>query len=123
MNNWHVVTENHFDDFIAANAVVVLDFWAPWCQPCQGFTKILQQVATKHPAIAFGAINIDVEAGLAEEFSITSVPTLMILRQGIIVFLQAGIIPESAVNDLIDQALQLDMTAVQQKLLNEIDKS
>lgn len=114
--NWQNLTDATFDTVIASNDLVILDFWADWCQPCKGFTRVLEQVAIEYPNIIFGSVNIDTEKNLAEEFSISSVPTLMIFRQGVIVFFQSGVLPKSAITDLIQQACQLDMKTVQTQL-------
>ncbi len=110
------LTENNFDDIVNSNEIVVVDFWAEWCGPCQSFAKIYEQVAEQHPNIIFGKINTDEEQKLAADFQIRSIPMLMILRQRIMVFFEAGVLPASALNDLIAQAQTLDMKEVKKKL-------
>ncbi len=110
------LTADQFNDVIADTDVVVVDFWAPWCGPCLGFAPIFEQVATElsseHPGVSFRKVNTDDEQGLAGHFQIQSIPTLMIFREQIIVFEQAGALAKSALKDVIKQVLELDMKEV-----------
>ena len=77
------LTEENFDQIIETNEIVVIDFWAAWCAPCRSFDPIYEEIAKKHADILFAKVDIEEQAGLAEEFTIRSIPTLMILRQKI----------------------------------------
>lgn len=106
----------NFDEVIANNELVLIDFWAPWCGPCKPFAITFAEIAKQYPNIIFGKINIDEEKELAADFYIRSVPTLVIMRQGIGVFSESGILPALAIHDLIQQAQALDMQLVREKL-------
>jgi thioredoxin 1 len=113
------VTEKNFND-IADKGIVLLDFWADWCPPCKKFGPIFEQASEKHGDITFGKIDTDAEQGLAQGFDITSIPTLMAIRDGIVVFAQAGAIPGPALEDLIRQVRALDMDAIRAELSEEL---
>ena len=110
------LTAQNFDDAIKSNEIVVLDFWAPWCGPCKMFGPIFEKVAEDYPDILFGKINTDEEQELAGEFSISSIPTVGIMREGILLFLQPGMLDENGLRDLIAQAKTLDMDEVRKKI-------
>jgi thioredoxin 1 len=101
-----------FETTIADNDIVVIDYWAPWCGPCKGFAPVFEQVASENPDIKFVKVNTDEEQVLAGHFQIRSIPTLMIFRENIIVFEQAGALPKGALQDVISQVRGLDMTEV-----------
>ena len=102
----------NFDTTITDNDIVVIDYWAPWCGPCMGFAPIFEQIAGENPDIKFVKVNTDEEQGLAGHFQIRSIPTLMIFRENVIVFEQAGSLPKSALQGVIDEIKALDMTEV-----------
>lgn len=103
---------DRFDTTIADNDIVVIDYWAPWCGPCMGFAPIFEQIALENPDVKFVKVNTDEEQGLAGHFQIRSIPTLMIFRENVIVFEQAGSLPKSALQGVIDQVKGLDMAEV-----------
>lgn len=102
------LTNKNFDQVIAENKLLFIDFWAEWCAPCKAFAKIIKKVAKDYPDITFGSINIDEQKELTEEFQIMSVPSVMILRDRVIVFAQTGTITDKVVRDLLEQAKNIN---------------
>ena len=101
-----------FAETIAGNDIVLVDFWAEWCGPCRAFGPIYEEVSVNHPDIVFGKVDTEAEQELAAQFQIMSIPTLMIIRDSIIVFSQPGVLPPAALEELIEQVQALDMAEV-----------
>lgn len=110
------LNRENFEQVIKDNPFVVVDFWAPWCAPCRGFAPVYERVSADHDNIVFGKVNTEDEQWLAGRFRIRSIPTLMIFREQIIIFSQAGALPEAAFRELIDKASALDMVDVRRQL-------
>ncbi len=113
------VSGAEFETLINTNQLVFIDFWASWCAPCKQFAHIYEKVAAKHPEIVFAKVNIEEEQELADTFNIRSIPHLMILKQAIVIYSDAGSMPESTLNELVQQALAADVS----KLREQIDLS
>ena len=103
------LTDDNFDQHFTQSKLLILDFWAPWCEPCKDFSRIFSEVAEENQEIGvyFGSINVDQEKKLAKDFTILSVPTIAIIRDKVVVFIQSGVIPKQAFTDLLKQASEL----------------
>jgi len=117
------LTKENFNDVIENNDFVVLDFWAPWCGPCKNFTPIFEKVSEAHEDIVFGKINTEQEQELGAYFQIRSIPTLMILREKVALFNQSGMLPESALEEVIGRAKELDMAEVHKQIAEDAEKT
>ena len=106
------LTEGNFVETVTQNALVIVDFWAPWCGPCKGFAPVFEAASEKHPDVVFAKVNSDDEQGLAAHFGIRSIPTLMVFREQVIVFMQAGALPAAGLDSVLSQAKALDMEQV-----------
>ena len=113
------ITADTFNDTVANNDIVLLDFWAEWCGPCRTFGPIFEQVSEKHPDIVFGKIDTEAEQQLAAQFRIMSIPTLMILREKTVLFAQPGVVPAEGLEHLIEQVRNLDMEEVRRAVEEE----
>lgn len=110
------LTTANFDEVTERDGIVLLDFWADWCGPCKRFAPVYERSSEKHPDIVFGKVDTEAEQELGAKFNISSIPTIMAIRDGVIVFAQPGALPESALENLIEQVEQLDMEDVRKKL-------
>ena len=106
----------NFETTVAENDLVLVDFWAAWCGPCRQFAPIFESVAAKNPDAVFGKVDTEAQQELAGAFGIQSIPTLMIFREGILLYNQPGALPEHALDDLVVKAKELDMDAVRAEI-------
>ncbi len=113
------LTQDNFNEVVQKNPIVIIDFWAPWCGPCQSFGPIFEKVSNEYPDIVFGKINTEEERELAGYFQIRSIPTTMIIRDQIVLFSQPGLLPEDALKDIISQVQNLDMDQVRKDIENQ----
>jgi thioredoxin len=110
------LTKDNFEKVITESPMVIVDFWAPWCGPCRGFAPIYEKSAEAHQDVVFGKVNTDAEQELAGAFNIRSIPTLMVFREKVVLFQQAGALPASALEQVLAQAKSLDMAKVHQEI-------
>ena len=109
------LTTDNFKETIDGNggkATVIVDFWAPWCAPCRGFAPTFEAASEKHPDVIFAKVNTEEQQELAGAFNIRSIPTLMVFREQVIIYAEAGALPAAAFDQLIDQVKALDMDQV-----------
>jgi thioredoxin 1 len=106
------LTMENFRDMIDQNGTVIVDFWAPWCAPCRSFAPTFEAASEKHEDIVFAKVNTEVQQALAGAFNIRSIPTLMVFRDQIIIYSEAGALPPAAFDQLISQVKALDMDKV-----------
>jgi thioredoxin 1 len=113
------VTKENFAEIIEGNDIVIVDFWAPWCGPCQSFAPIFAAAAEANPDAAFVKINTEEQQELAAHFQIRSIPTLMVFREQVLIFAQPGVLPESALAKLVTEVKALNMDEVRQQIAEQ----
>lgn len=106
------MSANDFEATVTGNDIVIIDFWAPWCGPCRSFAPIFEKVSDNHPDIVFAKVNTEEEQALAAHFQIRSIPTLMVFREQVILFAEAGMLSEPQLEGLIGQVRALDMAKI-----------
>ena len=104
--------KDNFERVVTGNPFVIVDFWAPWCGPCKGFAPIYEKASEAHADVVFAKVNTDEQQELAGAFGIRSIPTLMVFREKVILFQQAGALPGQALEQVLTQAKSLDMAKV-----------
>jgi thioredoxin len=110
------VTEANFKQVVERDGIVLLDWWAPWCGPCRAFGPTYERVAAKHPDVVFGKVNTEEQQQLAGAFDIRSIPTLMILRDQVLLYAEPGALPEAALEELVTKVRGLDMADVKRQI-------
>ena len=113
------LTKDNFEQTINSNPIVILDFWAPWCGPCRGFAPVFEKASEAHPDVVFAKVNSDEQQELAGSFNIRSIPTLMVFREKVILFQQAGALPGQALEQVLTQAKSLDMAKVHAEIAEQ----
>jgi len=115
------LTAENFNETIENNETVIIDFWAEWCGPCKQFAPIFEKIAENNSDIKFAKVNTEEQQALAQQFAIRSIPTLMVVKEGVIVLNQAGMLPEDAFGDLLKQVRELDMAKVHEEIAKEAE--
>jgi len=115
------LTKENFEQTVLDNDTVFVDFWAEWCGPCRSFAPTYESVSEKHDDIVFAKVNTELEQELAGYFQIRSIPTLMVFRENVILFSQAGALPAQMLDDLIAQVKAVDMEDVHRQVAEHID--
>ena len=110
------LTEENFAASINDHPFAVIDFWAPWCAPCRAFAPTFAAAAAKHPDVLFAKVDTEAQQGIGAHFNIRSIPTLMVFRNNIIVFAEAGALPASALDQVLNAARELDMEQVKSEI-------
>ncbi|WED44109.1 thioredoxin family protein [Legionella cardiaca] len=112
----HELQTAEFEEFIEKNSLVFIDFWAEWCAPCKEFARVYEKVAEQNPTVKFAKVNIEKETELADIFQIRSIPHLMVFKEGIAIYSEAGSMPESIFKDLVQQAINVDVSEIRDKI-------
>ncbi|MGB3186747.1 MAG: thioredoxin domain-containing protein [Ornithinimicrobium sp.] len=113
------LTEETFDAAVTDSEIILVDWWAQWCGPCKQFGPIFEEAATRHTDVVFGKVDTEAQPGLASGAQITSIPTIMAFRDGILVFAQPGALPAPALESLVSQVKELDMDDVRAKVAEQ----
>ncbi len=110
------LTSENFDEVTSGSDMVLVDFWAAWCGPCRWFAPVFERAAERHADIVFGKVDTEAQQELAAGFGIMSIPTLMVIRDNVVLYAQPGALPEAALEDLIGKARALDMEDVRRQV-------
>jgi thioredoxin 1 len=113
------LTAETFEQSVTAPGITIIDFWADWCGPCKAFAPVYEQSSEAHPDVVFAKVDTEAEQMIAAEFEIRSIPTIMLFRDGIPLFRQAGALPGHALEDIITQAQALDMDAIRREIAEQ----
>jgi thioredoxin 1 len=106
------LTKDNFGEVVNGDSTVIIDFWASWCGPCKRFAPIFEEASADHDSVVFAKVNTEEQQELAGYFGIRSIPTVMVFRERVGVFQQAGLLPRAAIDDILGQVAKLDMDQV-----------
>jgi thioredoxin 1 len=110
------LTADNFNSTVSGDGLILVDFWAEWCPPCRMFGPVFEKASERHPDAVFGKVDTEAQPEIAATFNITSIPTLMIIRDSVVLYAQPGALPEKALEELITKAEALDMDEVRASL-------
>ena len=110
------ITKDNFEELVDGNDVLVIDFWASWCGPCKTFAPVFEAASEKYSEVVFGKVNTEEQMELAAHFDIRSIPTLMVVREKVILYSRPGAVPAQSLETLIDKMLALDMNQVRSEI-------
>lgn len=113
------ITRENFEEIVTKNEMVIIDFWAAWCGPCKGFAPVFEAASEKHGGIVFAKVDADAQQELAASFNVRSIPFLMLLRENVVLFAQAGALPAEALDSIISQARALDMEQIRKEIAEQ----
>ncbi len=110
------LNKENFEQVVSGNNMVIVDFWAPWCGPCRAFAPTFEKTADKHADVVFAKVNTDEEQEIAQAFNIRSIPTLMVFRENVVIYSEAGALAPAGLEDMLTQAKGLDMAEVMRQI-------
>jgi thioredoxin 1 len=113
------LTTENFNEVVGAPGTVLVDFWASWCGPCRNFAPVFEKAAETHDDIVFGKVDTEAQVELAQAFNISSIPTLMAVRDGVVLYAQPGALPSAALEELIGKVRAVDMDEVREAIAKE----
>jgi thioredoxin 1 len=113
------LTTDNFNEVVSAPGTVLVDFWAAWCGPCRSFAPVFEKAAEAHDDIVFGKVDTEAQVELAQAFNISSIPTLMAVRDGVVLYAQPGALPAPALEELIGKVRAVDMDEVREEIAKE----
>ena len=113
------LTQENFEEVVTGNDMVIIDFWASWCGPCRAFAPTFQAAAERHADIVFAKVNTEEQQELAGAFNIRSIPTLMVFREQVILYAEAGALPAPSLDEVITKMRELDMGAVHREIAEQ----
>jgi thioredoxin 1 len=113
------VTKESFKEIVSDTSIVIIDWWAPWCGPCKAFAPIFETASGKHTDVVFAKINTDEQPELAGAFSISSIPTLMVFRERVLLFSQPGMLPPAALDEVLQKIKGLDMNEIRKEIAEQ----
>ena len=116
------LTTDNFNDVVSGPGTVFVDFWAAWCGPCRNFAPVFEKAAQEHDDIVFGKVDTEAQVELAQAFNISSIPTLMAVRDGVVLYAQPGALPANAFAELIGKVRAVDMDEVREAIAEETAK-
>jgi thioredoxin len=110
------LTKDNFGEVVGGDGLVLVDFWASWCGPCRTFAPVFERASQQHPDVVFGKVDTEAQPELAGAFGISSIPTLMIIRDKVVLYAQPGALPPAALEELIGKAREVDMAEVRRSV-------